>query len=455
MPARLEVTDGTITVDLYDKTNNYYALYPLNLNVGDEESDVDEVIDMAYGSARDTTDERALDNNELEGLLLQAGAYWDLDQPQNIAPVYLIHQAVGETDVRYSMVKQGRIATLQSNVGGQRTAASVAILLTREGYWMDIAPFGTLEEFVSATTIGNRMERDIATTDNYVTVSEPAGGQGSALQIEINTVSGDTFRRAIVAKRTGTTAFLDSFEPHFWSNSDYFNDAGGTTLTATADAPDNEAYVTGTTAGTYDPEWRPTLADSQAYVGNFHLMAKARITNATGTATIKMTVNNSHVEETERDIDATDSLIDMGRINLPLTNFPPGWTGTPTGPFRIQMTMITAGGSNVTFYGFWLIPIDEGVFTGLRTNDEFGTGILAGDQMVLDGTREFTYVITSGGALDLIYQVAADGVYLDAPKRGNTRLWVFLDDLDDFDYDINISMRVLGFTRFGTLRGNT
>lgn len=442
MAGVLTITDGTDTVDLLDTTAFFlkrggWREKVANENERGDYDDLIEVITLTWMETED--DSRATTIQKLKRLAKKAAEF--VREQKLTDHVYLSASTHSETKTRYAVIKHIQIDELHKGHWGPDQVLESRIIVTREGTWRALAPGSALTSD-GATTIFNKQDAD---GNNFLTVANTTvtGDVDADTNFVIDFIVSNTREEFILALKTGTLPDLDKFNPHFNANDELDN--VGSQVADTV-APDDIALEF---AGAGNITMRWILDNNLEFYAGAYLVFCAVRADTADLATIHLAHGDESDDGDPVAVPSQGSFfarLYLGRFDIPAGGFIPGLTAPAS--YDMKMELTKSGTVTVRFSNFWLVPIDEGVFSADNVN--LNTFI------AFDGDIERVYELATATGPPIAFGFAQPGGKYIELKPGLTNRVYFYTKRSDLEVTPNdsISVTVRYLLRYTSLRGN-
>lgn len=446
MAGTLTITDGTVSVNLYDPSTLYLSRRGWSPGVavenaaGDDYEDVEEVINCEWMQTTDDTRDATLHNLNY----LAAKARNNERQRKLTDPVYFSLNTPSESNVRYGVIKDINVPKLDAWHYGPSQPLKLAIVVRRDGAWRRDSPLTTPQSYPSlmSQTIYNRSDGSAA---NYLDVAA-ADVKGDAFALPVVQVSSLSAQQEmfIMALRSRVSASeVTNFEPHF--NTNDFGD--GTYLVS--DSPYGKKWERSVVGTATMDNYTALPAGFDVYSGTFLLYAVVKASTAAVTLQIGHSVSTGFGPNASPVIPVpltTNYMpLYMGRITLPPPGRMPGVSNPTNYYFNLRCDF--TGSAVFSMRNFYLVPVDDGIFSVGNAQTHF----------CMDSILERSWPVSSTGKYieKIIYP---KGRYLRLKPAYNHRLMFFynrgdagggVNPADSADINLRATLRYLA------LRGNT
>jgi hypothetical protein len=459
MAGTLIITDGTVTVNLYDPSTLYLSRDGWRPGVGkenaagDDYDDVTEVIKCEWMQTTDDTRDATLHNLNY----LAAKARNNERQRKVTDQVYLSLNTPSETNVRYALIKDITVADLDSRHYGPSQPVELIITVLREGAWRKDSPLTYPQNYSSLAsgTIYNKVD---GASVNYIDVAA-ANVTGDALAlpvVHVDTVTSPVAQEIIVALRSRLSATeVANFNPHFNAvNFTYASEAAY--IVADASAPGGKKWMRTAGGATTYFNIMPLPAPLINYTGSFLVYAVVKSSTANMTMRIAHGIDAGFPTAPTPLVPIPQTIgnyssVFLGRITMPASGPIPGITDPTNYYFYVEIN--TGGAGTFELRNFYLVPVEDGVVSIINRPN------LYTDQIFVDSTLERSWY-----ADDQYYQSVTSwapspkGRYLRLKPRYNHRLLFYFTTPDGFGgvnpaYSATVTLRAT--MRYLGLRGNT
>lgn len=449
MAGTLTITDGTVSVNLYDASTLYLrrggwrpAVAKENA-AGDDYDDVIEVIGCEWMQTTDDARDATMHNLNY----LAAKARQNERQRKLTDQVYFSLNTPSETNVRYGVIKDINVPDLDSWHFGPSQPVKLTITARREGAWRSVSPLTAPQSYPS---LGNQTvyNRSVSGARNYLDIAA-ASVTGDALALPVLQVSSLSAQQTsfVVALRSRISASdITSFEPHF--NAVSFTDA--TYIVADAAAPGGQKWErTAAGAGTITNHVA-LPAGLSVYRGSFLVYGVCRASATGVTLAVGHSISAAFATNTNPAVTVPVTTnympLYLGRITLPPAGLIPGINNPANYYLNLSCTFTAA--ATFAMRNLYIVPVDDGVF-------ELGNAQAA---FFIDSVLERSYAVSAPTNRYIDKVVIPRGRYLRLRPNYNHRIMFFfnqadaaggLDPAHAADVDVRATMRYLA------LRGNT
>lgn len=391
MAGTLIISDGTVTVNLYDTTTLHLSRDGWRPAVGrenaagDDYDDVTEVITCEWLQTTDNTRDTTLHNLNY----LAAKARINERQRKNTDQVYFALNTPSETNVRYAVIKDINITDLDPRHYGPNRPVKLIITIRREGAWRRDSPLTAPQSYPSLAS-GTVYNRVAGADKNYIDI--PAAnvtGDALALPVISKLTTSGTSPEIIIALHSRQNASdVTGFNPHF--NANTFSDTGN--LVVDANAPGGKTWTMtappSAVRSMYSVVDLPTGSFS-AYMGSFLVYAVVKASHSSATMAIghgfSVRPRNPPVPVP---ITTNYMPLYLGRVTLPATGKLPGmFTAQPYYGFGVLVEFSVSPVANTfAMRNFYLVPVLDGIIS-VNNMVDWSAGLLVDSILERSWTR--------------------------------------------------------------------
>ena len=456
MAGTLTITDGTVSVNLYDASTLYLRRGGWRPGVakenaaGDDYDDVTEVFSCEWMQTTDDARDTTMHNLNY----LAAKARQNERQRKSTGQVYFSLNTPSESNVRYGVIKDINVPDLDSWHYGPGRPVKLTITARREGAWRKDSPLTAPQSYPSlaAATIFNKVD---GAAVNYIDVAA-ANVTGDALALPVVHLAAVTTPVAptiIVAVRSRLAAAeITNFNPHF-NATNFIYAAEAAFVVADAGAPGGRKWSFSVGSSATRINYMPLPSGLNNYTGSFLLYAvvratgnvrirmghgvQAAITNPTPSVSIPVTTNYTSVY--------------LGRINIPASGLMPGMANPPDYYINPEISVVGAG--TFEMRNFYLVPLDDGAFSIINPTNMFEPQLFA-DSIL----ERCWYAQNYAGNAFTNHVPSPRGRYLRLKPKYNHRLLFYFESVDavgGFNPNYSATATVRATMRYLALRGNT
>lgn len=449
MAGFLRLTDGTITVDLYDTNvlhlsqDGWRPVLARENVAGDDYDDVDEVLVCEWLTTTDDNRDTTLHNLNFLG----EKARRNVRQRKLTDPVYIWVSTPSETNRRYGVIKDITVPTLDSRHWGPNQPIQLSIAIKREGAYRDQPPITTPQGYTSLVS-GTVTNQVAGANVNYLDVAA-ADVKGDALALPVVQVAGMSAAQSqvLVALRSRQSAAdITAFNPHF--NAVNFGDA--TYVITDASAPGGKKWSHTSVTPTNVSNYVALPSGLSVYSGSYLVFAVCLVNTASVSLAIGHSVSTTFADNANPAVPVPVTTnympLYLGRISLP----PSGRILGVNNPTNYYLNLKATYSSGATFQlrNIYIVPVDDGIFS-LESPAQY---------FFIDSTQERSWNVDGVSNRYTGKPATGRGRYLRLRPAYNHRIMFFYNQ-SDASGGVNpahtATVTIRGVMRYLALRGNT